>query len=295
MKQIESDCFKIRFEGQVDQIDVNVIISCLLHSTTIIQEANTFLDTGKKIEVKICPFEKGSFIINVELVATFVDGVKALFTQENIQVASNIIVILTGLIGFKKFMGGRQAKKITRNEKETIITNQKNETKIIDNTTYNFYISNKPANEALSSAFESINKEPGINAYEILDKRGNPLTKVDKSDFAALAEDLLPEDKNERNIQIPSAILTIIGLSFDESHKWEFSYKGRRINAKIKDPKFYMKIDEGQPFAKGDMLEVEMSVKQIWDSSVNTYMDKSYQIDKINKHIPRGHQESLSF
>lgn len=294
MKQKESDCFKIHFEGHVDQIDVNVLVNNLLHTSTIIQEANKFLDTGKKIEVMIRPFEKGSFIVNVELIATVADELKSLFTKENIQVAANVVVVFSGLLTLKSFLGGKRPKSIEKKDKNTtIITNQNDNKTIVDNRVYNFFVSSPEANDAVSKAFEAINNEPGITAYEIQGRKGEQLARIEKPDFAAMTEDLLPDDKNDRRVEESSAILTIIGLSFDESQRWEFSYKGRRINAKIKDPNFYERIDKGQPFAKGDMLEVNLKIKQVWDSSLNVYMDKSYQVDKITQHIPRGYQESL--
>ena len=45
---LDSD-FKIKFDGQQHQIDAQILISSLIHTTTVIQELNKHFNTGKKI------------------------------------------------------------------------------------------------------------------------------------------------------------------------------------------------------------------------------------------------------
>ncbi|MBK9247781.1 MAG: hypothetical protein IPM69_06600 [Ignavibacteria bacterium] len=103
MNPIISNDFKIKFDGQPQQIDANVLISSLIHTTDIVQEVNRYLNTGKKIEIKVKALEKGSFLVHIELLETAIDTLKNLFTKENIEVAAGIITIVSGLIGLKKF------------------------------------------------------------------------------------------------------------------------------------------------------------------------------------------------
>ena len=94
---------------------------------------------------------------------------------------------------------------------------------------------------------------------------------------------------------IEAASVNIVRLSFEESLKWDFYYKGNKISAKIADPKFYDLIDQGEQFAKGDILEVDLQINQIFDASVNTFINKSYQINRILRHIKRNEQQKLNF
>ena len=68
---------------------------------------------------------------------------------------------------------------------------------------------------------------------------------------------------------------------------------GNKISSKIKDDIFAERIDKGERFGKGDTLIVEMEVKQEFVESVNTYVNKSYQVIKINEHIERKPQGKL--
>ena len=92
-----------------------------------------------------------------------------------------------------------------------------------------------------------------------------------------------------------AATLNIVRLSFEEALKWDFYYKGNKISAKIKDPNFYELIDKGESFAKGDILEVELQIVQKWDESVNTYVNKSYHINRITRHLKRGEEQRFHF
>ncbi len=82
-----------------------------------------------------------------------------------------------------------------------------------------------------------------------------------------------------------AAALNIIKPSFDESLKREFYFKGNKISAKMNDLDFYKIIDQGESFAKNDMLEVELQINQKRDESGNTFVNKSYQVNKIVRHI----------
>ena len=49
-KEIIDSDFKIKFDGQQHQVDAQVLISSLIHTTTVIQELNKHYHTGKKLK-----------------------------------------------------------------------------------------------------------------------------------------------------------------------------------------------------------------------------------------------------
>ena len=102
MNSFNDNNFKLRFDGEQHQLDANVLISSLIHTTAIIQETNTFLDSGKKIEIKVKALEKGSFLIHIELIETTFDSLKTIFTRENIETGGIIISAFVGFIEIKK-------------------------------------------------------------------------------------------------------------------------------------------------------------------------------------------------
>lgn len=117
---------------------------------------------------------------------------------------------------------------------------------------------------------------------------------MEKSDFKDLTLKSEQIDENRKHI-IEMTRLNIVRGSFEENLKWDFYYRGNKISAKINDPTFYQLIDKGGAFAKGEVLEVELQINQIFEESVNTFINKSYQINLINNHYKRNQQKKIDF
>lgn len=291
---INDNNFKLKFDGQLHQIDANTLINSLIHTTSIIQEVNRYLDTGKRIDIKVKALERGSFLVHIELLETTLDSLKSLFTKENVELASTIVTLLVGLIEIKKFLKGRKVKSVDQKEDKVEITNENGDVLIIENLTFTIYEHSPIIEDALSQNFDSLNNDPSITGFEITDRDENSIIRVEREEFSDLSVKS-EEITNDERIIKEAATLNIIRPSFDESLKWDFYYKGNKISAKIKDPNFYELINKGEPFAKGDILEVEIQINQKWDETVNTFVNKSYQINKIIRHILRNEQQKFHF
>ena len=292
--QINGNNFKIKFDGQTHQVDAQILISSLIHTTTIIQELNKCLDTGKKISIKVNAPEKGSFLINIELLETTFESIKGIFTKENILFVGGIISGLVALIELKKHLKGKFPKEIKNENDQTIIVNGDNNQFFINSKIYNIYEHSSVINDALSQNFDTLDNDPAISAFEITDDKEQPYVRVERSDFKDLSQKTEIIDENRKTI-IENTQLHIVRLSFEENLKWDFYYRGNKISAKIADPNFQKLIDAGESFAKGDALEVELQINQFFDNSVNTYINKSYQVNRIIKHHSRSEQQKINF
>jgi hypothetical protein len=286
--------FKIKFDGQQHQVDANVLVSSLIHTTTIVQEVNRYLNSGKRIEIKVKALEKGSFLCHIELVETTLDSLKNLLTKENIEVGAAIVGAVVGLIELKKFLKGKKAKEVQKQGDRTKIVNKDGNVLIIENATFNIYENSPVVKDALAQNFDALNNDPAITGFEITDKNENALVRVDKSEFVDLSQKSEEVEEGERKI-VEAATVNVVRVSFEESLKWDFYYRGIKISAKIADPSFYELIDKGEAFAKGDVLEVELQINQKFDESVNTFVTKSYTVNKIVRHLSRNEQQKINF
>ena len=119
--------FKIKFNGDSHEIDARVLINSLVHTTTIIEQANLYLDSGKKIDVKIKALEKGSFLIHIDLIEQVIPKLKNLLTRQNAEVAGLLITALVDIIGIHKALKGKEpAQKKSNGKKTTIKTEEGN-------------------------------------------------------------------------------------------------------------------------------------------------------------------------
>lgn len=293
MNILDTD-FKIKFDGEKHQIDANLLVNNLIHTTTIIQELNRNLDSGKKIEIKIKALEKGSFLIHIDLIETVLDGLKNLLTRENAETAGVIIGAFVGLIKLKKFLKGKEPKSKEYSGNKVKIENEKGDVIYVENFVQNVYQNNTVVKDALSQSFETLENDSSITGYEVTDKNEKPLVRVDRNEFEYMS---LKSDEilDVERITTIAATLNIIRISFEEKLKSDFYFKGNKISVKINDPEFYERVDKGESFAKGDILEVELEIKQVFESSVNTFINKSYKVNRIIRHIGRNEQSKLDF
>lgn len=92
-----------------------------------------------------------------------------------------------------------------------------------------------------------------------------PLILLDKED-AELFEDVLKAERyadHHIHYGYQEMVLTIVSLSFDRTASWKFEYEDMRINAKIRDRGFWMRLnnpEERLSFRPGDQLKVLMAV-----------------------------------
>lgn len=291
---VQENDFKIKFDGQQHQVDANILISSLIHTTAVVQEVNKYLNSGKSIEIKVKALEKGSFLCHIELVESAVDAIRNLLTKENIALGAAIITSLVGVIELKKHLRGKKAKSVSEKGGRTHIENNQGSILIIENATFQIYENSPVVKDALSQNFDVLNGDPAITGFEITDRNEIPLVRVEREEFSELAKKSEELADGERKLT-EAATLNVVRVSFEENLKWDFYYRGIKIAARIIDPNFYELIDKGESFAKGDVLEVELAINQKFDETVNTYVTKSYQVNKIIRHVGRNEQQKLNF
>ncbi len=291
MKSIDE--FKIKFDGQLHQLDANTLISSLINISTILQEVNSELNKDEKIEIKVKALSEGSF--DVHLLVGFLPVAACLFNRDNAQLGANLIDILRALLELKKHLLGRKPKNIVEKEGDSLeITNESGNVLIVKNATFNIYEHNQPIQDAISNTFETLDNDPYIEGFELLNNKEEVIFKSERKEFEELAIKSVAVEEDRKTV-IETATISIFKLVFQDRYKWEFYYKGNKISASINDDSFFTQIDKGESFAKGDKLIVEMQVNLIFDKTVNTWINHSYEINKVIKHIPRDKQQEFDF
>lgn len=289
------DDLKIRFDGQANQIDANTLINSLLHFTSVTQEVNRELGTQRKVEVKVNALAPGSFIVHLIIESSLLENIGNLFNKENLALAANIVVVVGGLYGVAKFLKGKEPKVLDSNENSVRIENTQGDVTYLDNRVFNIYQNNRSVRESISQEFETLGNDPNVTKFELLDRDDKLIVEIPKEDFASIAN--LDEGRIMTDERVVKKVgrLSISSLSFEQEIKWSFFYEGNKFKAKITDDEFVKMIDSGERFAKGDSLEAEFEIKQEYYEPANTYVNKSYKIIRIIKHIPRAEQTRVNF
>ena len=288
---------KIKFGGDTHEIEANTYINSLLHFTNIVQEVNKSISKDKKIEVKIRANKAGSFIVDLMIMPSdIIDGVKQIFSSEHITYASELIKTVSEVYKVAKHLFGKKPKNITNDKDESIrIENFEGTVQVFDFRGANIYLNSSNIKEAIAQEFETLESDKNVTSFELLNKNEEPLIEIHQKEFYDLSSSGSTEEltKNERIETVSNANLNISSLDWEFKKKWDFYYLGNKISAKVTDSTFGERIDKGERFGKGDTLNAEMEITQKFDESVNSYVNKSYTITKILKHIERPTQSKL--
>lgn len=280
--------FKIVFDSEKHEVDVETLIGCLMHTSNIVQEVNRSLGTEKKIEVKIKALEKGSFEVHIELVEKLLYSI---FSRENLTVASEIVSVVGGLYGFANWLKGRKPSKIENKGDEVEITNDKDEKTIININVYNIFNENKAVRDNIAKQFSVLEKSEYIEGFKF--ESNEISTRISEEDFSAVAtkfDTLNNENKEPIREILTNRKILIIRPSFDKDLKWDFVFEGQKLSAKMEDKAMIHIINQGEEFSKGDFMLVDLEVIKFYDNDLGIHMitKDSYKILRYKEHIKTG-------
>ena len=221
----------------------------------------------------------------------------SLITAESLKLAGAglglIITTLSGVFTIRKLLKGEPPKEVINQDDESVTVRARDgNTIVIDKRVYNAYFGNPKISDALSKTFKTLDADPSVTAFEIL-KDKEPLFEADRKDFSSMAlkgDMPLPE---ARSI-VQNSMVHVVKPSFERGLKWDVVISGIRTSVAMKDEGFLTQVDEGRErFGKGDVLDVQLQIDQIYDPNVGAYLNKSYQVNKVNAHIPRAEQPNF--
>lgn len=168
------------------------MINVLIHYNSMINVANDMIGGGnRKVNVKINALEKGSFIVNIELVASVV---KTLFSPDSLSYLADLVGVVGGAYALYATFKGKPVKK------EDARINIENVNIAINDTTINVY-NNQTVREAISKSIVTISDDLTVESVEIGNSAGE-FAKFRREEFNDLiyddfsAEDEGPDEKN---------------------------------------------------------------------------------------------------
>ncbi len=291
-KSKETAGLRVKYGGELKEINVNTFLSSLSGISATIDEVSNEIGEGQKLEIRIRAIEQGSFLIDIGLIAVPVlDIVRTI----DVDVISKVVRTVVDIFKLRKFLKGEKPEKVREKGDDLTVTSQSGNQITINRPTFNIYDSNIAVGEAMAKHFSALNSDSSIESFEIQDAKRKLLFESSREDFEMMSVKRLTEmpEENVRLLEQPTA-LYIFKLVWDKTRKWEFIHQGIKISAYIKDESFFQSIDQGEQFSKGDSLEVELQIKQIFSEDVNTYINDSYNIMKVFKHNRRPDQGYLN-
>jgi len=278
---------KIKFGGDLHEINVDLLVESLVNYSLVTQEAAAYIAPGSIVNIKVKAPKEGSFTIILDLIT---ENAPSLFTRENLQLATDLVVVVGGLYGLKKWISTKGKPKVIKEKgDENIKIQNKNGSIVIDKRAYNIYQNSVSTRENLRKTFIKLKEEKEISNFSINDIDENKqIFYVDKSEFEKMASDADEIEKEKQRITKENQELSLFKIVFRENYKWEFYYQGNKIYASLDDAEFFAKIKKGEvAFRNGDRLIVNLEIEQVFNEAANTFINDAYYIIKVVRHIPR--------
>lgn len=282
--------YLLHFGCEDYEVNSRSLIAALDFFTTTLEEINRELNTGKNLEIKVKPFNPGSFEVPIEIVEYVMAGILA---AGNISYIPTIIKILCQFIKIKIDLKGEKPLSIEKVGDQKIFTTKNGAIYHIENVTGNIYLNNSIVNDTFDQGMKKLNSDNSVKNFQIKDSKNTSIVNIEKDNFKYFISSETLIDKKQRS-NVEDATLYLLKVVFDETSKWSFIYKGNKISAKILDKDFHKQIKSGTRFGNGDIIEVKLQINQIFDEVANTFSNESYEILKVIKHIPRPAQLKLS-
>lgn len=288
--------FKIVFDGDVEKVDVNVLIATLLNTTNVLNEISREIDPHKKLSIQIEPFAPGSFEIIYSLLPHgFVgDLLTQITSSDTIGYLSDLVTILGGLFGLKQLLKGKKPEKIEKASDKTTIQAQNGSVISVDNRIYNIYANNACVNDGIIKTFKALEEHEQIEDFKLLSQKEKPLFEAHRSEFRGMQEknELIGEDLEI--VTIPDAKLFLHKIVFTQDNKWGFIYEGNKIGAFIRDSIFFEKLED-HAFNIGDFFVAELRITRKYDPIIKAYLNDSYEVLEVKAHQKMPSQKKFNF
>ncbi len=287
--------FSVLFDGPAltdGQMPVRDLAPALLALGDLFAEASVIAYPGREpVALNIKATDKGSFDVNLILhVKDTWDAIVDIFTADTATALANLAGIVTGSAGLLAFIVSVRRHAIKARDKlpsgqirvtlddGTIIEVEATVLALFDN----MYI-----RATTAEIVEPLRRE-GIDAIEFRTERGDPMVRVRDDDVAAFGvDDSVAEPLSD---EIVTQYVHIATAAFTQGNKWRLSSGDETFYAAIEDPAFLGRVEQGERFAKGDILQARMHVVQ---SRGPSGVQTQRQVVKVLQHIPREAQLNI--
>ena len=273
-------------------IQAETLLGSLISVNELLSTVNENLDSNKSLEIRIQAPRRGSFEIDVEVIA---DGLGMLFAMgKNVEHAQAVLHVFYGLFGLHRFLGGELPRDTQIQQGSTMKLEDSDGNRMaVDNRTFNIYVNGDDVADKISSNFRRILKDDDIDRFSITDGNGDEQFKADREEFARLSQSVEPDPETRTEFETDVRV-TVYKLAFESNYKWGVVYNGNKVNVDITDEGFFQRINSGRvDFRKGDRLIVDMVMHQVYDRDIGDFVNDSYEINNVHRRIKRNTTNDL--
>lgn len=284
---MDNENVTLTFDTQDNRIGARALADNLTALTNAFERANLEGKPDGSVLVSVTAVREGSFQAVIE-VAKDAAVVALAIGVDNV---ANIIKYVMSYLEIKKRIGDAKIVESEENPDGTtnIIVQGGAQFKDCSHITVNM-LQNPDVNKPYAKAMGSLNAEGDIRGFSISDSSSTELVRVEAEEFSRFQQSKTIDNPHpDERKTVKNAILFIRKIDFaSKTRKWGFAYNDSPVTMTIGDKRFWAEVLEGrQKFANGDKIEADLDLLRRYDSASGQYMNKSYTITNVIKHIPR--------
>jgi len=285
------DSVVLYFDTRNTTINAYTLASTLVSIADAAKAANSAVNAGHDIEIIVEALGEGSFKAKISAVYT---------TSKNIfssQLVAGVIIGLLSSYIYERTFALDDSIKIEINTDEVIIN--RGEEKII--VPRNVYDATREAEknpkfvQAIERTFQAIEKDSDIKGVGFVEsmEAGKPEIIISRESIILASGET--EDLDAIRVIPETVELQILKAILERGkRKWEFMWRGIKISAPITSQDFYNQFfSHDITIAPGDTLEVKLDIKQKRNEDTGIYVNTSYEVAEVYRHIPRLKQASI--
>lgn len=282
---MEGEAISFKFEGQVEEVDINTFTHVMMNYAKVVEAAAKEVDENSPMRINVRAVKPGCLNVVLGIVQNSIGGLFAdPVTTRDTVVA--VITIAGALYGLKKHLGknGKIAKaEPTNNAQQIEITTDNGSTTIIDNHVYNIYINNPEVDKAINASFDTLENDERIESLSMSKvSSGEKLFTANRDEFAEIANSPSFEGSNIRHAISNERLIVIRPVLEKTSRKkWEFLWNNISIKAAILDSSFIDNTLAKQAFGIGTVMDVELDITQEFSEDLQAFTNKKYEIKEV--------------
>jgi hypothetical protein len=287
------DSFVVHFGVSSNQINAYTLASTLVNLADAAKVANASINPGYEIEILVEAIGSGSFKAQIK---SIYKGVGNLFSKDNLK---NIVLNIIASYIFLHTLQPDSNVNVTIKTDEVIIEHENKHYHITRNTydTLKYVEKNPKFINGIGRAVRTTEDDQDIKYLGISRSMNeiDPNIKVTRENFPNFTKSVISEDIKSRTFEEFTDIEITKAILEKSKRKWEFVWHGMKISAPVCDQKFYDDFFSHKiTIAPGDALSVRLLVRQKKMKELGIFINESYEVIEVIKHIPKSIDKSLS-
>ena len=232
---------------------------------------------------EVSGFERGSFA--TDLVIEVAGSAATLFTALD---PKQLWTVIKDAFELWKLLKGQPPKGVAHEGQHVTVTNNSGQIIQVRTESLTLVLNDKGSAAAQQFIKTGLDHE-GYTAVRLQpDEKTIPAITVDRSDSGSFVPVVASIPLSDNSVRMT---VIIVAAVFQDGNKWRFSDGASTFSAAILDGDFLTKVDRGERFGKGDVLEVQMRVVQT-RQGMKVSVERT--VEKVARHIRPLEQLGLS-